>query len=43
MKTGCIALALLAWLTAGTARAQTNTGQISGTVKDSQGGVVPGA
>jgi hypothetical protein len=43
MQTGRIALALLVWLAASAAAAQTNTGQISGTVKDSQGGVLPGA
>lgn len=42
MKTAKTLLLVLAWLFAGTASAQTNTGQISGTVRDSQGGVLPG-
>src|SRR6516162_9153979 len=37
------ALGLGAWLIAATAQAQLTTGTVTGTVKDSQGGLVPGA
>ena len=36
-------LAGLCWFATADARAQTNTGQISGIVRDSSGGVLPGA
>ena len=42
MKNVCALIVLLLGLGGGVAGAQTNTGQISGTVKDSQGGVLPG-
>jgi len=35
-------IALLVCAGAGTAAAQTNTGQLTGSVRDSQGGVLPG-
>ena len=37
------AVGLTAWLVAATAHAQLTTGTVSGTIKDSQGGLVPGA
>jgi hypothetical protein len=42
MKKASVLVWLLACLLAGPAGAQTTTGQISGTVRDSQGGVLPG-
>jgi hypothetical protein len=36
-------IGLTAWLVAATAHAQLTTGTVSGTIKDSQGGLVPGA
>ncbi len=42
MKRVCTLIVLLLGFGAGLAGAQTNTGQISGTVRDSQGGVLPG-
>ena len=43
-KCGMLALAIVAILAAASpARAQITTGNISGTVNDSQGGVIPGA
>ena len=42
MRSLSVALALLLSLSAGSAAAQTNSGQISGTIRDSQGGVLPG-
>ena len=43
-KCGMLALAIVAILAAASpARAQITTGNITGTVKDSQGGVIPGA
>ena len=38
-----VAIVLMLLLSAGTAAAQTNTGEISGVVHDSQGGILPGA
>ena len=41
---GTLATALVVLLaTASSARAQITTGSVAGTVKDSQGGVIPGA
>ena len=43
-KSGMLALAIVAILAAAApARAQITTGNITGTVNDSQGGVIPGA
>jgi hypothetical protein len=42
IKKVCALIVLLLGLGGGMAGAQTNTGQISGTVRDSQGGVLPG-
>src|SRR5262249_51780313 len=38
-----LAIGLGAWLIAATAHAQLTTGTVTGTVKDSQGGIIPGA
>ena len=42
MKKVCALIVLLLGFGAAAADAQTNTGQISGTIRDSQGGVLPG-
>ena len=42
-KVGLLAAVLVLLCTATTLRAQTSTGQISGTVRDATGAVVPGA
>ncbi len=40
---GCFGVVCVAWLLVGGLSAQTNTGEISGVVADSSGGVLPGA